>query len=304
MTPERFDEEADDASPQRARQYHDHWRGLLDLEWAEEEQAVNERLERWSLAKLEREGLCLTGLHYRSTGRFFDRLLYRFGTEPPGAQPPGAQPQAGRELRRHEFQVGDAVILSRQGGGSHPLCTDALKAELVELSGDSGALAVAVSEAQAHAVDVRGAGAWRMDRVANRTAYTRTAAALAEWGGTGWGGAGVVRNLIMEAGHTHGERLQPQAAQLRPWVGEADDGALLQGTGALLNASQSSAVCASFRASLSAIQGPPGTGKTAAACLLLALAARALGGSAGPLSTIPPSAIYHPSRPAARDGRP
>merc|ERR1719424_2737244 len=118
VTPERFDEEADDASPQRARQYHDHWRGLLDLEWAEEEQAVNERLERWSLAKLEREGLCLTGLHYRSTGRFFDRLLYRFGTEPPGAQAPGA----------------------------HPLCTDALKAELVELSGDSGALAVAVSE--------------------------------------------------------------------------------------------------------------------------------------------------------------
>ena len=47
--------------------------------------------------------------------------------------------------------------------------------ELVELSAD--AVAVAVSEAAAHAVDMQGAGAWRMDRVANRTAY-RYAACL------------------------------------------------------------------------------------------------------------------------------
>lgn len=283
VTARRFDE-GEDASPQSARQYHDHWRRLLDLEWATEEKAVTERLERWPVARLEREGLCLTNLQHRSTGRFFERLLYRFDTRPPGSQPP-----AGRETR-HEFQVGDAVILSRQAAGarqaagsheegdSHPLSTDALKGELVELSAD--AVAVAVSEAHAHALglscagaDARGAGAWRMDRVANRTAYARTAAALGEFCGAEWAGSGVVRKLVMEEGH--GGRLQPQAAQLRPWVGEAEDAELLQGTGQLLNPSQSDAVCAAYRASLSAVQGPPGTGKTAAACLLLALAVRA-----------------------------
>ena len=120
-----------------------------------------------------------------------------------------------------------------------------------------------------------------MDRVANRTAYNRTAAALAELCGAVWAGSGVVRKLIMEEGHVG--RAQPQAAQLRPWVGELSDADLLRGTGALLNPSQSDAVCASFRASFSAVQGPPGTGKTAAACLLLALASRNLGGSLGPL---------------------
>ena len=120
-----------------------------------------------------------------------------------------------------------------------------------------------------------------MDRVANRTAYKRTAAALAELCGAAWAGSGVVRKLIMEGGHVG--RAQPQAAQLRPWVGELSDADLLRGTAALLNPSQSDAVCASFRASLSAVQGPPGTGKTAAACLLLALASRNLGGSLGPL---------------------
>ena len=91
----------------------------------------------------------------------------------------------------------------------------------------------------------------------------------------------MVRKLVMEEGHVG--RRQPQAAQLRPWVGEAEDVELLRGTGEQLNPSQSAAVCAAFRASLSAIQGPPGTGKTAAACLLLALAARNLDGSLGPL---------------------
>ena len=261
-------DEAEDASPQSARQYHDHWRRLIDLEWAEEERSVTERLESWSLGRLEREGLCLTGLHHRATGRYYDRLLLRFDTE--------SYMSAGRDQphRRHEFQVGDAVVMARQESGGQ-----ALKGELVELSADT--IAVAVSEAQAHAVDMHGDGAWRMDRVANRTAYSRTAAALAELCGAEWAGAGVVRKLVMEEGHIG--RRQPQAAQLRPWVGEAEDGELLRGTEALLNPSQSDAVCAAFRASLSAIQGPPGTGKTAAACLLLALAARNLNGSVGPL---------------------
>ena len=34
-------DEAEDASPLRIRQYHDHWRRLLDLEWAEEERCVS-----------------------------------------------------------------------------------------------------------------------------------------------------------------------------------------------------------------------------------------------------------------------
>lgn len=98
-------DEAEDASPQSARQYHDHWRRLLDLEWAEEERSVTERLESWSLARLVREGLCLTGLHHRATGRYYDRLLLRFDTETWNHH--DAQPPAGREQphRRHEFQV-------------------------------------------------------------------------------------------------------------------------------------------------------------------------------------------------------
>jgi hypothetical protein len=65
------------------------------------------------------------------------------------------------------LQVGDAVVMARQESGGQ-----ALKGELVELS--ANAIAVAVSEAQAHAVDMHGEGAWRLDRVANRTAYRYT----------------------------------------------------------------------------------------------------------------------------------
>jgi hypothetical protein len=102
-------DEAEDVSPQSARQYHDHWRRLLDLEWAEEERSVTERLESWSLARLEREGLCLTGLYHRGTGRYYDRLLLRFDTET--RNHPYAQPPAGQEHshRRHEFQAGGAT---------------------------------------------------------------------------------------------------------------------------------------------------------------------------------------------------
>ena len=37
MAPQLLFDETEDASPQSIRQYHDHWRRLLDLEWAEEE---------------------------------------------------------------------------------------------------------------------------------------------------------------------------------------------------------------------------------------------------------------------------
>ena len=190
MAPRLSFDETEDASPQSIRQYHDHWRRLLDLEWAEEERclgprllalpdpsptlslaglhaphdpcrsvphaphgpcrSVTERLESWPVARLEREGLCLTGLRHRSTGRYYDRLLLRFGF---GAESRShaAAPRAEREQsrRRHEFEVGDAVVMARQKDGGQ-----ALKGELVELSAD--AVAVAVSEAHTHAVDRHG----------------------------------------------------------------------------------------------------------------------------------------------------
>ena len=112
--------------------------------------SVTERLESWPVARLEREGLCLTGLRHRSTGRYYDRLLLRFGF---GAESRShaAAPRAEREQsrRRHEFEVGDAVVMARQKDGGQ-----ALKGELVELSAD--AVAVAVSEAHTHAVDRHG----------------------------------------------------------------------------------------------------------------------------------------------------
>ena len=180
MAPHLSFDETEDASPQSIRQYHDHWRRLLDLEWAEEERclgprllalpdpsptlslaglhaphdpcrSVTERLESWPVARLEREGLCLTGLRHRSTGRYYDRLLLRFGFGAESRSHAAAPLRAEREQsrRRHEFEVGDAVVMARQKDGGQ-----ALKGELVELSAD--AVAVAVSEAHTHAVDRHG----------------------------------------------------------------------------------------------------------------------------------------------------
>ena len=186
-TAERLEED-DDATPQTRRLYHDHWRRLVELEWEAEQTVVLERLKDWPLSRLEREGLCLTGLQHRSTGRFFERPLHRFSMRP-------------RREARHEFQVGDAVILSR----SHPLSTEALRGEVVELGSDT--VAVAVSGEAMGGLEAVKEGAWRLDRGANRTAYTRTVAALGEFCGFGWSGAGVLRKVIMEAGHE----------QARPW---------------------------------------------------------------------------------------
>ena len=113
--------------------------------------SVTERLESWPVARLEREGLCLTGLRHRSTGRYYDRLLLRFGFGAESRSHAAAPLRAERKQsrRRHEFEVGDAVVMARQKDGGQ-----ALKGELVELSAD--AVAVAVSEAHTHAVDRHG----------------------------------------------------------------------------------------------------------------------------------------------------
>ena len=92
-------EEADDASHESRAMYHAHWKRLAEIEWQAEQDAVADRM-RWPAARLEREGLCLTGLTATSLGRFFDRLQVRF-----------ALPERWhRPDVRHEFSVGDTVI--------------------------------------------------------------------------------------------------------------------------------------------------------------------------------------------------
>jgi hypothetical protein len=109
---------ADDASVSGRAAYREYWEALVKQEWEHELSVTNERLKKWPVSKLEKEGLSASGLvGSQRAYRFYDRPVARFTLR--------------SEAPRHSFQPGDEVVLSR----SNPLTEiDALKGEILEIT--------------------------------------------------------------------------------------------------------------------------------------------------------------------------
>ena len=284
-----------DASESNRSRYLSHWRTLMELEHQAENSAVTERLQEWPLERLEREGLTLTGLtDARRAGGLFSREAVRF-------QAPSLS------LRQHSFDVGDEAYISHNGplDAAGNLHRNVIRCEIAEINPNSLTVALEPS-ASASLLENKvnfgtGGGGetgqsrpWRLDRMANSTAYRRTVAALEEWTSSGFdfGASTALRRTIIE-GATSAVREFPSASSgatpsWRSTIG-AEAKAAASDTHVKLNNPQRTAVLGALDAfssggsgahTISLIQGPPGTGKSTAAVALLKLAAM---GAPGPL---------------------
>lgn len=113
--------QADDASASGRTAYREYWEALVQREWEHELSMINEQLESWPVARLEKEGLCASGLVGSGRAyRFYNRPVARFTLRD--------------EAPRHSFQPGDEIVLSR----ANPLTEiDALRGEIIEIARDN-----------------------------------------------------------------------------------------------------------------------------------------------------------------------
>ncbi|CAL1154810.1 unnamed protein product [Cladocopium goreaui] len=213
--------------------YKEKWKDLIEMEWQEELQVVEDRLKNWPLARLVGQGFCITDLEARRRGAFFGKAKIVFSKQ---------------NLPRHQFSAGDEVIVSL----GNPLDKKAWKGEIIEL----GMSRIAIV---ADSPPWELGGRWRLDCGANKTAYERTKSALGYVSGAKYK-ASEMRRLVL---NEEGPLLQElQGDQL------ADSSEALNGFNEL-NASQEAAICAVSSFNLGLIQGPPGTGKTTTTCQMI-----------------------------------
>lgn len=223
--------------------YRDHWRGLIELEWAEEQAVVEARM-KWPLERLVSKGFCVPCLEGKKHGAFFGKSKVVF-----------SKARGAGFLGKHQFTSGDEVVVSRE----HPTEKWAWKAEVLELGASK---IVVVADDSSLPRDLR-TGVWRLDCGANKTAYERTKAALGHVAGAKFS-AGVadrasLRRLL----------LNEDGDELRTDLFECDLAGDTDEPRAQMNESQEAAIANVRRRSLGLIQGPPGTGKTTTTCRLI-----------------------------------
>ena len=267
------------------QRYHSFWLRLLEVEHGEEERLVHERLRNWPISRLRQAGFVITGLTAAKrlgNNASFSRDIVRF-TLPLGSYP-----------RQHSFDVGDEAILSRDGPltAHGTMSKDAVPCEILQAGSDSIRVTVEPSAAAVLWSDSSEIP-WRLDRMANSVAHSRTCRALKEWSGRACLASATLRRTVIEGSHASGasslaeDPLRPlAAAQQQPMLSfsPAMNAAYLKAASMSLNLSQQHSVLSALRAFgdaslgkadaplVSLIQGPPGTGKSTAAVGLLKLA--------------------------------
>ena len=174
-----------DASREARDAYRQHWEALVHREWEHELSSTNERLTSSTVSQLEKDGLCISGLRgSRRRHRFYGRAVARFALR--------------ADAPRHSFQPGDEVVLSR----GCPLSeADALRGEIVELGLshlDVALLGGSGTECATEVPERVEQGLWRLDRLANRTAYERTLAGLRRLTGDRFRGSRALRKMVIE----------------------------------------------------------------------------------------------------------
>lgn len=230
----------------RTQDHFDHFLRLIDWEFEDEQEAVEERLSRWPREKLVEQGVTLFNLGGRTAGTLYGERIIRL------------RPLDGDELPHHRFGRGDMVHLSRK----NPLKEKTQ--EGVVLSANRREVRIVLAQAPAKLRD----GQWRLDRGANRVSYDRMKGALQNLFETE--DATVLRELLlgmpkeMDASAARVASLGGQERKLTQVHIPSD-----------LNASQAAAVQAAMQRRLTLIQGPPGTGKTHTAVRLIEGWARA-----------------------------
>jgi len=130
-----------------------HLRGLVDIEWQEEKDTIQQRLTQWSLERLVDEGLTIADLQAEVCGVFSGMLQVSFKSVGGGPIPP------------HEFQIGDHVIVN----DGRPLASRQ-KAQVV--SSTTWTITCCMRSPP------NGKGPWRLDRGPNETAYQRVLKSL------------------------------------------------------------------------------------------------------------------------------
>ncbi|CAL1130922.1 unnamed protein product [Cladocopium goreaui] len=213
--------------------YKEKWKDLIEMEWQEELQVVEDRLKNWPLARLVGQGFCITDLEARRQGAFFGKAKIVFSKQ---------------NLPRHQFSAGDEVIVSL----GNPLDKKAWKGEIIEL----GMSRIAIV---ADSPPWELGGRWRLDCGANKTAYERTKSALGYVSGAKYKASEMRRLVLNEEGPLLQELQGDQLADSSEALNEFNE----------LNASQEAAICAVSSFNLGLIQGPPGTGKTTTTCQMI-----------------------------------
>ncbi|KAK9812656.1 hypothetical protein WJX72_001408 [[Myrmecia] bisecta] len=226
------------------------FRAALEAELAEEWATSQERLQTWSKARLEEEGLALFGMRAEPDGTLFRDSVFRFY---------GAD--GNKQLPYHTFTQGDIVLISKGSPDE-----DAMEAVVMDYS--TRWIRVAVPDLIAPYIQ---GGPWRLDQFANTVAHERCMEALQTFSQPVPAddlGPGALRRLLI--GDCSGmESLDMAAQQLPVWMRHrkgreraAAGLAELQEEAEGLNASQQAAVAAALHRTLTLWQGPPGTGKT------------------------------------------
>ncbi|MEW5299217.1 MAG: hypothetical protein WDW36_002252 [Sanguina aurantia] len=129
---------------------------LVEAELQAERDQVTERLRRWPISRLCKEGLVLCDVAGSKRGSYFGRSILRFGAAD------------GGELPFHRFNAGDLVTMAR----SNPL--DERCEEALVLDKHRGELRV-VADCIPREL---GQGLWRIDKGVNLVTYKRMAAAM------------------------------------------------------------------------------------------------------------------------------
>ena len=171
------------------KKYWGFWKELLELEWAEEERTIHERLREWPLTRLQKEGLCITELRATWMGPWFQqsRIRLHLPTGERGRRDRDARAGWRERTGRHSFQSGDEVLLSRQD----PLEPGSMRAEVVAVADEYIDLAL-VSLPLALSEET-----WRLDQGANRTSHMRTLEGLADFVSDRFDGPTALRNAVI-----------------------------------------------------------------------------------------------------------
>ncbi|GMH39425.1 hypothetical protein BSKO_07323 [Bryopsis sp. KO-2023] len=281
------------------RWYFELLHDLIKRELDEEQAVINERLTRWPLHRLLREGVTLVEMHAKKRGKIFGDQIYLFYSE-------------RRDVGYHRFSVGDIVTICSH----NPLQPEA---EGVVYGRTRDTVSVVVSGLPRKQI-------WRLDKGTNKIAYERMKAALLNITGNLCGAPSWLQPLLIPtarwvANAESRQRIPPpemimmaartsfqysemgsenqQALSLDSIVAEMQQRPPEHGLEMTLrnlrndttnpeteirslNDSQVEAVRRGLMGSMSLIQGPPGTGKTSTAVHLIQ-AWRRLNPEAGPV---------------------
>ncbi|CAJ1403197.1 unnamed protein product [Effrenium voratum] len=255
-TPRALDKEA------LLQEFVSHQRVLVDTEFEEQKRIIETRLKEWPLERLVEEGLSLGPARAEKVGSFFGDALVRFKAE--------------RE-QLQEASPGDILLVSKVT--SNPLLPDALKAQVVNVTGEHMDCVMEYAPANMEL---------RLDKGINKLDHERAQSVLKDLG------AGDLATPICELWKVF---LSAKASHALPHAGSGEVGKASSGSPASpkdeleklnqleewnlrlpedlpLDASQTEAVQFLEDQRVAMVQGPPGCGKTRTACALLKAASQ------------------------------